>query len=555
MNEEPPANAPPAEESDAGTGRRGLVALAKFAEEARLSPVDPTGKIPVRISEDLNETAASLATILASEDIFRQNGELVFFDSFGERMVMTPVRFRSWVNTKVIIYLRCAKDSPRPLPSMLTKDAAHTILENPDFLRRIRPLNGMNPVRLPVLRTSGELEYLPYGYDEETGIYTVDTGVQYDAGMDIEAAKGWMKRLYGWAPVTDERSFSVLVAGLLALYVRHLPGAESLRPGFVARGNKPGCGKSVIVKSWQYPVLGRAPAVKMKQGEQLDKEMEAFMIAGVPVIFLDNVYGSLKSATIDQMLTSEESEGRAMGGHGLFKAKNRAVLMISANNIEGNEDAERRFLLLDLFDPNDITERRPAEEDLLDDARMKTPAWRSLVLSICCAFVRQWHEGGMKRGSVMLQSFERYSWLLGGIVESAGYVNPFTRPEVQLSLNPDQAEFAGLLEGVLEEMAGETEKDFTIEALARIARRRAVYEREVGTIEQGRKLTIKEDKLTGPLLAMAEDCGYLTDSSRSMFGKKLKKRMGDNPIVRGRKLEFGKRYQVRKSTFTIKILS
>lgn len=555
MNPDEPNNASP--EISANTPPpegEGLAALRNFSAAVGLASVDAAEAPKIKVGADLNVVALLIGQVAARLDLFMHNGEIVTIDHQGERAVMTGIWFRTWINDHVILFEKRDKDSDHPLKVTLPIEGANTILAATPFRRALRPLTAINPVRKPVVRKSGEIELLPYGYDDETGVFTVDSGIQYDQEMDVEAAVGTMNREFGWAPVTDPRSFSVLVAGFLALYVSHLPGAESLRPGFVARGNKPGCGKSVIVKAWQYPVLGRAPAVKMKQGEQLDKEMEAFAIAGVPVIFLDNVYGSLKSATIDQMLTSEEGAGRAMGGHGTFVAKNRALLFISANQIEGNEDAERRFLLMDLFEHNDITERRPDEDALLDDSRMKTVAWRSRMLAVCWAFVRHWHEQGMPKGSVQLQSFERYSWLLGGIVEAAGYVNPFTRPEVQVSLNPEQAEFGELMEAVLEEMGLETQRDFTIEDLARLARSRQVYEREVGTQEQGRKLTIKEDKLTGDVAAMATDQGYLTDSHRSMFGKKLKKRMEDHPVVKGRKLEFGKRYQARKSTFTVSVL-
>lgn len=552
MNPQDPS-ASAASETTTPPAPSGLDALRNFSAAVGLAAVDEVEAFRVMLSSNLNQTALHLGQIVGRLDLFLHNGEIVTMDHTGERAVMSGLWFRTWINDHVVLFEKRDKQD-NPIPQTLPIEVANTILANTHFRRALRPLNGLNHVPLPVIRKDGSLEVLPYGYDAETGIFTVDGGVQYDRTMDLEAAKGWLRRIFGWAPVSDERSFAVMVAGVLALYIRHLPGAETLKPGFFARGNKPGCGKSVIVKSWQYPVLGRAPAVKMKQGEQLDKEMEAFMIAGVPVIFMDNVYGSLKSATLDQMLSSEEGTGRAMGGHGLFHAKNQSLLMVSGNQNEGNEDAARRFLLLDLFEPADITERTPAEDELLDDAKMKTAAWRSRMLSICWAFVKHWHDQGMARGSVQMQTFERYSWLLGGIVECAGYVNPFTKPAIEVSLNPEQAEFQELLEAVLQEMALETEKDFTLEDLARLARSVQVYEREVGTMEQGRKLTIKEDKLTGDIAAVATDRGYLTDSHRSMFGKKLKKRMGDEPIVKGRKLEFGKRYQARKSTFTVKVI-
>lgn len=530
-------------------------ALSNLAVMAGLGAMEQVETPKVAYGANLNVVAMHLGQIIGRLDLFMQYGELVFFDWQGERQVMTGIRFRTWINGHVIIYEKRNKDTDAPVPMTLSIEAANTILQTQEFLRGVRPLRGMNVVRLPVVRRTGEMELLPFGYDEETGIFTVDTGIQYDQDMDMEAAKGWIDRTYGGFPLTDARSISVVVAGLLTLFVRHLPDGDSLKPGSLVRGNKPGCGKSVIAKSWQTPVLGRCPSVKMKQGEQLDKEMEAFAIAGKPCIFLDNVYGSLRNATLDQMLTSEESEGRAMGGHGLFCARNQAWIVVTANDIEGNDDAARRFLLVDLFQPEDIADQDVDPEKLLNDKVIKSPAWRARMLGVCWALVRNWFEKGMPKGAITLATFENYSWLLGGIVEAAGYVNPFTRPEVELSLNPEQAEFRDLMEGVLEEMEAATEKDFTLEDLARIARRKQIYEREVGTQDQGRKATIKEEKLDKQEAGYAEDRGYMNDSQRSMFGKKLKKRNGDHPVVKGRKLEFGKRYQARKSTFTVRVVS
>lgn len=529
--------------------------MAKFSSEAKLGPVDPTAKIPVRIEEDLNVTAQSLGTIFTDEEIFRQNGRVIFFDSFGERQEMTPVRFKSWVNKRVVVYQKCAKDSPRPLPSMLTNNAAETILEDGDFLKRIRPLRGMNSVRLPVLRAEGRLELLPYGYDAETGIMTVEGGVEYETGMDLEAAKAWLGRMFGGFPLTDPRSMAVMVASLLALYVRHLPGGTGLRPGFLWLANKPGSGKSVLAKAAQYPVLGRAPAVKMKKGEQLDKEMEAFMIAGVPALFLDNVYGGIESPTIDQMLTSEESEGRAMGGHGLFRAANSALLFVTGNRLELNADAARRFLVVDLFEKGEPKERVVDREWLLNDGVMKSAEWRARMLAICWAFVRNWHEKGMPEGSITFPSFENYGWLIGGIVEAAGYESPFQEPEIPDAINPEKLEFMELMEEVLMEMGLDEERDFTLENLAMLARRRQVFEKSVGTEEEGRRLRIKMDKIDREHHGVATDCGYMTPPQSASFGKRIKKLAGGELKVKGRSIEFGKRAQARKSTFTVKILS
>ena len=517
--------------------------------------MDAAGTVPVMVHADLNVTARHLGQIVSQRELFEMNGELIYFDHRGERQVMTPVRFRSWMSEEVLIFEKRDKNTDLPLASMLTKDASATILESQPFRRGVRPLRGMNSVRLPVLRAEGRLELLPYGYDAETGIMTVEGGVEYETGMDLEAAKAWLGRMFGGFPLTDPRSMAVMVASLLALYVRHLPGGTGLRPGFLWLANKPGSGKSVLAKAAQYPVLGRAPAVKMKKGEQLDKEMEAFMIAGVPALFLDNVYGGIESPTIDQMLTSEESEGRAMGGHGLFRAANSALLFVTGNRLELNADAARRFLVVDLFEKGEPKERVVDREWLLNDGVMKSPEWRARMLAICWAFVRNWHEKGMPEGSITFPSFENYGWLIGGIVEAAGYESPFQEPEIPDAINPEKMEFMELMEEVLMEMGMDEERDFTLENLAMLARRRQVFEKSVGTEEEGRRLRIKMDKIDREHQGVATDCGYMTPPQSASFGKRIKKLAGGELKVKGRSIEFGKRAQARKSTFTVKVLS
>jgi hypothetical protein len=523
-----------------------------LARQAGLAVVGNDGSVvpEIRIEEDLAVVAWKLGQVMHRVELFGQNGKLVFIDYEGELKTMTPTILRTWLQGKVIMFVKRVED--RPVPTVLTKDAASVVLESEQFRRGVRVLRGVNEVRLPVIRAGKSLpELLPYGYDEETGIFTVDKGLNYDEQMAIEAARGWIDRTFGMFPLSSPRSMAVLVGGLAALYVRHLPGGGGIRPGFLGLANKPESGKSVLMKAMQYPVLGRAPAVKMKHGEQLDKEIEAFLIAGRPCVFLDNVYGKIESATLDQMLTSEESEGRAMGGHGLFRARNSALLLVTGNRVELNEDAERRFLVVDLFEQGDPTERGVERGNLLNDDVMKDPDWRKRMLAVLWALVRNWGEAGRPEGSVLRGTFETYSRVLGGIVEAAGYVPPFQRAEIPDAINPEQREFLELLALIVEDMGLLNERDYTLVELARFARIGQVFEREVGTVEDGRRETIKQDKLPKDEINLAVDKGYMSRAQQTSFGLKIKKRSGEEMKVGGIRIEFGKREQARKSTWTV----
>jgi len=515
--------------------------------------VDGDAAPVVQIKPYLCETANALAPIISRLNLYQMSGDLVFFDHMGERQLMTPSIFRNWINHEGVITCRkYDKNSPSPIPETMHKDEALTLLVDPMFLRGVRPLKGVNHVRCPVIRETGKLEALPWGYDEQTQIYTVPGGLEYALDLDLAVAKGRIARLLGSFPITDERSFAVQVAAMMALFVRHLPGGMGLRPGFLWYANKPGSGKSVLAKVCLYIVLGRAAVAKLKKDDDLDKEIEAFCRASVPYIFLDNIRGGLNSTTIEQMLTSQESTGRAMGGHGTFTAQNTALLLATGNQIEITEDALRRFLLVDLFEKGDPEAR--VFDTPLNDSLMRSETWRVEMLEALWAIVAHWHEAGMPKGSRSLASFEEYAMLLGGIVEAAGYVSPFQKAELADAKAPGAAEFDELLALVLGELGLETSRDVTVEDLARLARSGQLYQREVGTQDDGKRQTIKDDALGKDERGMARDYGYMNPSQRNKFGTKMTKQVGTEHTVGGRKVEFGKREQARKATYTVRVL-
>jgi hypothetical protein len=527
--------------------------VAELARIAGLHVVDGDGAPVVKLDPDVNATATRLGEIITRLDLFEMNGELVYFNHEGRRAEMTARVFRTWINDYVIMACGFQKDSGLPIPGALTIQDSGTVLDCINFRRGVRKLVAINHERLPVVREDGALNLLPWGYDIGEQSYTVPGGLVYDLDVSLESARVGLDRVDGEFPFTDERSRAVQRAAYLAMFCKHLPGGDGLRPGFLWLGNKPGVGKSVIAKGALYPVLGSAASAKMKKNEDLDKELEAFVRAGVPYIFLDNVYGSLASASLDQLLTSKRSTGRAMGGHGIFEADNKALVLVTGNRLELNEDAARRFLVIDLFEKGDPEEREVT--NLLDDDLMGGDEWRSLMLGYCYAMVRNWHEAGMPQAKVVLPTYERFSRMLGGIVVAAGFDEPFQRAIIPDAISPERAEFAELVGLVLKEMEGKQEMDFTLEDLARMARSLEIYGKEVGSQSEGKKLTIREDQVDKEARWSAEDRGYMTPSHRSAFGKKISKVIGGEPrAADGRRVEFGRREQSRKATFTVRVL-
>lgn len=540
--------APAQVEPEAIDAQKGVLQIAALMD----LPIEGVTGLAVKLDADLNVTATRLGEVAQRLPIFRINGELVCFLRDGERVEVTPRFFRTWINSHLTIAAKFDKEDGKPIPGTLKTDDAGAILESESFLAGVRKIAAVNRVRLPVVRKSGALEKLPWGYDDETKIYTVPGGLDYATDVSLESAKVGMGRVDGEFPFENQRSIAVQRAANLALFCKHLPGGDGLRPGFLWLGNRVGCGKSVLAKSILYPVIGSAAAAKLKQKEDLDKELEAFMRAGVPYIFLDNVYGGLASASLDQLLTSKKSTGRALGGHSIFEVDNTALVVVTGNRLELNEDAARRFVVVDLFDREEPGTRQI--ECRLDDDAMLSEQWRGEQLARLWAMVAHWHAMGMPRAQVLLAGYERYSEMLGGIVTAAGYEEPFQTALIPDSISPENAEFLELVELILQDMGAEDEKKFVLEDLVRMARGAELFQDKIGSVQDGVDLVVKRDGIAKGERGFVRDEGLVTASHRASFTKWIKKRMGCHVGREGQRVEFGRREEAKKMRFSVKRL-
>ncbi len=534
-------------------------AVGAVAGMADLPAVDGNDSLPVvRWADDISLVAQRLGAICTRLPIYRRRDVVVTFDGDGEERQMSGRRFRSWINEHVIVARKFNEETGKPFPSTLRVEDAATILESETFLRSVRKIRRIARVRMPVLRQREDgqkvVELLPEGYDAEYETLTL-VGPKIDENYTIGQAQDWFEESFGLFPFAKDRDRAVHVAAMLAVYCRMMLSRMALRPGVLYLANKPGSGKSVLAKAALYTTFPMVASAKMKEGEQLDKELEAFSRNGVPYVFLDNLYGNLASASLDQILTSVFSMGRSMGGHDVFISENTFQIFATGNNLTMNDDAVRRFLVCDLFEEGEPGERKFTAR--LDDSSMSSEGWRSAALSALWAMVREWAGKGMPQGQKSLPTYEEFSGLIGGIAWAAGFEDPFEPPEAAAVISPEKVEFFGLLRAIvrdLGERGGLTSYDYTLEELARIARRDELYVTRIGTAEEGRQAAVKRHGVKGAELAMIEDEGILDQKQRIKWVFALKPHAGTKPVVDGIQLEFGKRDQSRKTYFSIRIL-
>ncbi|MFC7337283.1 hypothetical protein ACFQY0_08865 [Haloferula chungangensis] len=540
----------------------------------------------VMYESDLNRVAQRIGEYCRKLDIFlKENGQVVYFDHRWRLCEMTPKIFRTWINGHVVIAHKFDEDG-KPVVGTLREQDAAAVLVSESFRMWLRPLTGVNDVRLPVIRklTDGELQetvqnngktfynfshceeeltLLPEGYDEETQSYTVPSHIEFDLDLDLAVGQSWFRRTFGEFPVADDRSFAVHVAAMLAPFIRYLPGGFGLRPGFLWDANESGSGKTVMAQAALCAVYGHAKVAKKKSAEDWDKELEAFQRSGREYILVDNLRGGLNSPTVEQMMTSTESVGRSMGGHDTYEADNRLLIFLTGNDTELEGDSVRRFLVCSLEEPGDPNSR-VITTPYLTDSQMRSPEWRAEALAALWALVRVWWAKGRPAGPTALASFQPFTELLGGIVTANLFEDPCVKSTRPCRATAEDLEFQKFIEKVVEEIEqsgdlpdedGVIRRKFDRRDLAEIARRNEVFQEVVGERQDGVSLTIRKEGLTGDLVRHAVDKGYLDGRQEVAWGKLIKKRMGKaNFEVDGKRVRFGDRREKHGWRTTVEIL-
>lgn len=509
----------------------------------------------VRNEGSILEMAKGFGRYAPKLDLFEMNGTLVYYDHRRERQEMTGRVFRGWVENYIYVVGGYDPKTGAPQSGSINLGNAMDVLVNPAFLRGVRRIKMEETVRLPRISKEGKLELMPEGYDDETGVYTVPGGLVYPVDWDVAQGKEWFKKWFGAMPYADDRSMAVMLVGLLVMYVRHLPGGNGLRPGILWEANMAGSGKSICAKAACSITLGFAPSSKRKKGEELDKEIEAHVRSKSAVIFLDNLYGSLKSATLDQLITSKVQTFRGMGGQAMVTLRNDSPVFATGNELEKNDDAWRRWLQCYLFEAGDPQERKIPF--LLDEDVMESEAWRKEALAAMWSFVRYWDEKGRPAGKTTLGSFESFSMLLGGIVVACGFEDPIKRPEGEAGMNPEKLDFTLMVKGLYAEMVAEDlkVKAFGLDEMARVARSLDLFSDMIGDADFGKKQMILQEKLTGEERSFAVDQGHMTQSQLQHWTSFIKGKIGQEPVIDGVRVRFGDRIkEKRRVKFTLQVL-
>jgi hypothetical protein len=256
-------------------------------------------------------------------------------------------------------------------------------------------------------------------------------------------------------PFTTGFDWSVWLTGLLTAIQR--PAIRGPVPGFAFNGNKPGCGKGLLIDLIGLIVWGHSIATRSYPMDPIEagKVKLSLALAGVPVVHFDNLRegGLYGNSELDSALTTIEAEGRILGtSRESGPVPLRPCWFLSGNNISPSKDAYRRWLPCNLetalenpherddYDVKDLRNHvREHRADLLHDALV--------ILKAHALTGRPPAVNDKGQPVAPLGSFEEWDTMVRGAVHFVTGNDCLTTQRKAAAEAPDRQDKLALLEG------------------------------------------------------------------------------------------------------------
>jgi hypothetical protein len=305
------------------------------------------------------------------------------------------------------------------------------------------------------------------GYDEITGTVltsTIKLGTIPDHITKDQVTKAVerLKSLVSKFPFEDEFSFAVWLAALLTAIQR--PMIAGSVPGFAFIGNKPGCGKGLLIEVIGRLVFGGpVPAFQYPEEKtESEKVMVSLALGGVQAVHFDNLaegdfYGN---SSFDSALTCLVKGGRILGGNVDANVPLRPWWVLSGNNLAPGREAYRRWLPCNLVTALEAPhERRDVSSDEL---RTYVTEHRAEILTDALTILlaharagRPTHQDGL------LGSFEEWDGIVRAAVHFATRMDCLATQRRATDDSPDRLAKLALLEAWYTELPDQDKNGYT----------------------------------------------------------------------------------------------
>lgn len=347
-------------------------------------------------------------------------------------------------------------------PTTICRDACEMLIDAAGEL--LPPIEGISS--LPVMNDAGELSSRD-GYDPGVRLWFANVPTlhvpAHPTADDAHAALVKLRaalRHFAFAdtervrvdgvdeidqkrpPALDE---STALAALLTAVVR--PSLR-LAPGFAftaAQLSGAGTGKGTLAAAIGIIAHGRRPRpfAGGHDGAELCKRLDAALLAGEPVLFLDNLNNTiLSNDTLAMAISEGDALIRPFGFSNQIKVAARQLVLLTGNGLLLGEDLVRRFLTV-RFDAGEAPEHRkfPLSDEQFHDNLLRR---RGELLSAAFTIIRWGRRNRLPEGQ-RLASFGTWARWVRDPLLALGCLDPVARISEAKLADPKRERTADLL--------------------------------------------------------------------------------------------------------------
>jgi hypothetical protein len=384
-------------------------------EGGELSPIIlPSGS--VSISDSARQIFSRIAP---TRTLFWRGGaivEMVEQDGVSSLEILKPEAFRSRAERHGQVFAWRCDGEGRPVlkPTKMPRDDAAAIMAAVEAQEILPPVASV--VRCAVLVESGEgaVEILGKGYHPEFGGLLIVAG-ETPPRVELATAVAALKRLVEQFDFQSEGDRSRALAALItpALVMGgFFNGRKEHVPMDVAEADFSQAGKGyrhslvcALYNQWGYFITARSGGVG-----SMDESFGAALVAGRPIVTIDNLRGKLDSQHLEAFLTCPTHFPARIPHHGeVLVNPRRFLLQMSSNGLETTRDLANRASICR------IRKRPPTfhYRDTLAEIEKDQPFFLGCVFAV----VAEWIAQGKPQTDDMRHSFKKWNQTLDWIVQ------------------------------------------------------------------------------------------------------------------------------------------
>lgn len=294
-------------------------------------------------------------------------------------------------------------------------------------------------ITTPTMRPDGSILSAP-GYDAITRLYhehdasvVLSPAVARPTQLDADRAMGDLQKVIAEFPFEGDVARAVALSCIITPVVR---GALAVVPLHAIRARTAGTGKSYLVDVASTIATGRpcpVTSVAPDNERETEKRLTGLLLAGFPLLSLDNVNGELGGDLLCQAIERLLVRLRPLGRSDIVEIESRATIMATGNNLRVRGDMVRRTIVCEL----DAGLERPELRQFQDDPVAIVLSDRGRYVSAALVIVRAYILAGQPDQLPPIASFSDWSGTVRSALVWLGCADPAASMETARADDPE----------------------------------------------------------------------------------------------------------------------